>query len=65
LSVSATRLPFKNADPRYQEIQAPALAPLELDGRLLAALAVVEAEGAALHKVCPSFYKSTARPWSC
>jgi hypothetical protein len=57
LSVSATRLPFKNADPRYQEIQAPALAPLELDERLLAVLAVltvVEAEGSALHNVCPS-----------
>lgn len=49
-SALASRLGFllKHAQLRYQAIQAPALAPLDLDGRLLAALALVGAEGPAL-----------------
>ena len=41
---------LKHAYQRYQEIQRPALAPLGLDGRLLAVLAAVAAEGPALQQ---------------
>lgn len=46
----ANRLGFllKHAQLRYQAIQAHALTPLDLDGRLLAVLALVGAEGPAL-----------------
>ena len=46
----ASRLGFllKHAQLRYQSIQAPALAPFDLDGRLLAVLTLVGAEGPAL-----------------
>ena len=46
----ASRLGFllKHAQLRYQSIQAPALAPLDIDGRLLAVLTLVGAEGPAL-----------------
>lgn len=46
----ASRLGFllKHAQLRYQSVQAPALAPLNLDGRLLAVLTLVGAEGPAL-----------------
>ena len=46
----ASRLGFllKHAQLRYQSLQAPALAPLDLDGRLLAVLALLGADGPAL-----------------
>ncbi|HYZ82692.1 MAG TPA: MarR family transcriptional regulator [Solirubrobacteraceae bacterium] len=46
----ASRLGFllKHAQLRYQSIQASALAPFDLDGRLLAVLTLVGAEGPAL-----------------
>jgi DNA-binding MarR family transcriptional regulator len=48
----AHRLGFllKHAYGGYQSIQRSALAPLELDGRLLAVLTLVEAEGPALQQ---------------
>jgi DNA-binding MarR family transcriptional regulator len=48
----ADRLGFllKHAQLGYQSIQRPALAPLDLDGRLLAVLMVVAAEGPALQQ---------------
>lgn len=48
----AERLGFllKHAYVRYQSSQGPALAPLELDGRLLAVLMLVDAEGPALQQ---------------
>ena len=39
---------LKHAQLRYQSVQAPALAPLNVDGRLLAVLALLGAEGPAL-----------------
>lgn len=46
----SSRLGFllKHAQLRYQSIQAPALSPLNLDGRQLAVLTLVGAEGPAL-----------------
>jgi DNA-binding MarR family transcriptional regulator len=41
---------LKHAYTGYQSIQRPALAPLGLDGRLLAVLTLVEAEGPALQQ---------------
>jgi DNA-binding MarR family transcriptional regulator len=41
---------LKHAQQRYQALQQPALAPLGLNGRLLAVLAVVESEGPALQQ---------------
>ncbi|MGH7912355.1 MAG: MarR family winged helix-turn-helix transcriptional regulator [Candidatus Dormibacteraceae bacterium] len=48
----ADRLGFllKHAYLAYQSMQTPALAPLGLDGRLLAVLTLVEAEGPALQQ---------------
>jgi DNA-binding MarR family transcriptional regulator len=48
----ADRLGFllKHAQLDYQSFQRPALAPLELDGRLLAVLTIVAAEGPALQQ---------------
>jgi DNA-binding MarR family transcriptional regulator len=39
---------LKHAQVRYQSIQQPALAPFDLDGRLLAVLALIDEEGPAL-----------------
>jgi DNA-binding MarR family transcriptional regulator len=41
---------LKHAQQRYQAIQQPALAPLGLDGRLLAVLAVVGSDGPAVQQ---------------
>jgi DNA-binding MarR family transcriptional regulator len=45
---SALGFLLKHAQLRYQSLQAPALAPLDLDGRLLAVLVILGAEGPAL-----------------
>ncbi|MFZ0215006.1 MAG: MarR family transcriptional regulator [Candidatus Dormiibacterota bacterium] len=49
-AVLADRMGFllKHAQLRYQAIQQPALAPFDLDGRLLAVLALMATEGPAL-----------------
>lgn len=41
---------LKHTHEAYRALQAPALAPLELDGRLLAVLALVDAVGPALQQ---------------